>query len=514
MKKFIVSVIIILLAAGGLLLSLAPDNFSLVIIGIMSALIFAGLILSLIPALRYANAFRFGRQSIEQATDVQSAETWIAVFKLESLFHHKELDQVFRQYKTKVEEEKEYDEIESDIEDFVNEDFLSLRTWQGVILQIPGVLTGLGLLGTFIGLITGISSIGFTSVDAALESISVFLVGIRVAFYTSISGVILSIIFNILNRLIWNSLLREYGLFMESFHRTVIPSVEESSRVRLHQELRRIINRLERLPRNNGFSLSVDDGQMGNGNNEQMLMPQVIEGLKNDEFTFFLQPRVLLSNKQIQAAEALTRWVHPSLGTLAPASFIPMLEKNGFITKLDAYIWEQVFMMIRRWIDAGLRPVPITVNISKTDLMAMDVPAFFAQMLVQYKVPPRSVEVEIAKNAYTHSPKSVEDIAGSLRRQGFKVVCDGFDGDYIALNMLEGMELDALKLDLRFMPERDYNNIEAIFEQARKLGVELTVAGIENTEQITYLKRSGCLEGQGYYYYKPMSIDEFENTIR
>ena len=175
---------------------------------------------------------------------------------------------------------------------------------------------------------------------------------------------------------------------------------------------------------------------------------------------------------------------------------------------MDAYVWELVCKNIRKWIDAGIRPVPVSVNISKTDLLAMDVAGFFESMLDKYHIPPRALELEIAKNAYVQSPKTTNDVAGVLRRLGFKVVMDGFDGDYISVSMMKGMEADALKLDLRFISEYENTDIEAIFDQARKLNIEIFPEGIENTEQITNLKKAGCVMGQGYYFYKPMSIDD------
>lgn len=515
MKKMIVAIAALLLTACCLLLSLAPDTLSMLILIVMFFMVILGFFLSLMPALLYGSGFRTGRQNIDQAIDIQSTETWIAVFKIDSFFHQKDLDSMFKEYRSRAEGQKENDEIVGDIEDYISEDVLSLRTYQGFILQIPGILTGLGLLGTFIGLISGISSIGFSSVDAALESISLLLSGIQTAFYTSISGVILSILFNILNRLTWNNMLREYGLFVDYFHKMVIPTVEEQGRKKQSKAIRSILNRLDRIPKNPGFSLSAagSGGNMDN-TNEQILMPQIVEGMKRGEFSFYLQPWVDLSTRKIMAAEALVRWDHETLGLLTPSFFVPILEKNGFITRMDAYVWELVCKTIRKWIDAGIRPEPVSVNISKTDVLAMDVASFFESMLDKYHIPPRALELEIAKNAYVQNLETTNEVAGTLRRLGFKVIMDGFDGDYISVNMMENVEADALKLDLRFMSDYENIDIEAIFDQARKLNIEMLAEGIENTEQITNLRKAGCAVGQGYYFYKPMSIEEFERTSR
>ena len=117
------------------------------------------------------------------------------------------------------------------------------------------------------------------------------------------------------------------------------------------------------------------------GLNERVLMPQILDGLRKNEFTFFLQPRYDLNTRRVVGAEALVRWNHPVLGVISPAVFIPVLENNGYITKLDQYIWEEVCKTIRVWIDAGVRPVPIAVNVTKTDILAIDVAEFFSEML-------------------------------------------------------------------------------------------------------------------------------------
>ena len=220
------------------------------------------------------------------------------------------------------------------IDEAINEEELSLRCWQGVLVQIPGTLTGLGLLGTFIGLITGINSIQVSSVDAALTSIQTLFSGIQVAFYTSISGVILSIVFNIMLKIIWNIMLRDLGMFTAMFQRNVIPSVEEQARYSQKKEMYQIQEKLNRIPQNGNFSLSnMDLAFQNNAASESVLMPQILAGLQNNEFIFHLQPRYDLNTKEIIGAEALVRWNHAKLGMVAPSVFIPILEKNGYITK-------------------------------------------------------------------------------------------------------------------------------------------------------------------------------------
>jgi EAL domain-containing protein (putative c-di-GMP-specific phosphodiesterase class I) len=311
-------------------------------------------------------------------------------------------------------------------------------------------------------------------------------------------------------------MIREYGIFMEEFHRNIIPSEEEQNRYRQKRDMQMILERLDRIPKNSGFSLAKTNDVSGrNIGNESILMPQVRMGLRNGEFTFYLQPRYDLNTHKIIGAEALVRWNHKKLGLVSPSVFIPTLEANGYIIKLDQYIWEEVCKTVRRWIDAGLRPVPVSVNLSKTDILAIEIADFFTEMVHKYKLPPRSLEIEIAENAYIHTPLAASEVENALRQSGFRVIIDGFTGDYMALmNKAETVNADALKLDLRFMNEQKGNRtISSVLDQASKMKINLIAEGIENMEQMTVLRKNGCTEGQGFYLSRPISIEEFEKEL-
>lgn len=340
--------------------------------------------------------------------------------------------------------------------------------------------------------------------------------GIQVAFYTSIACVILSLLFNIIHRITWNVMTRNLGMFTEEFHKNVIPPVDEQLRYRERKELKQITDLLERLPKGGGYSVSNGGGHLPTQDpgSEQVLMPQILQGLRDGEFMFYLQPRFNLSTRGIVGAEALVRWNHGKLGMVSPAVFIPMLESNGYITKLDQYIWEQVCVTIRKWIDSGTRPVPITINVTKTDIMAMNVVEFFDDMLKKYRIPPRQLEIDIAENAYMQAGASAVETEAKLRQSGFKVAVDGFDGNFIALNAIDGLQADILKLDLRhYAGNSNQGALNGLFEQSRKLHYSIAVEGIESMEQLAMLRKCGCTEGQGFYLSKPVSIEDFENML-
>lgn len=516
MRKILISSTLILLLAVSLLLNFAPDTLSLLILATMAVVIVFGYVFGMLPTVQYLNGFQVAKRSIMEIRDVQASSPWVALQNVESLFRQRDMDHMFEEYRRKVNSQEKEGKLVSDIVEFINEEGLALRSWQNVVQQIPGTLTALGLLGTFIGLIVGISGIGFSSVEAALSSIELLLSGIRTAFYTSIAGVIFSILFNLMYRLMWNSMLREMGMFIEAFHQNVLPSMEEQERDRAMLDNQQILERLDRLPKNRGYSLSASASDESAPFSEQRLMPEIREGLQNGEFIFYVQPKFELNTKQVIGGEALVRWEHHEMGLISPSYFMPMLERNGFIVRLDTYLWEQVFKTIRVWIDAGYRPMPISVNISKTDILAMDLSDWFGSMLRKYRIPPRYVELEFAENAYLECETAAKEAETQLRQRGFRVIVDGFHGDLMELKMLKNTQADAVKVDLRNIKGKDGKNADAIRDVVTKLkmmDMSLVVGNVESAEQAAVLRSLGCTEGQGFYFSQVLPLSEYEKTL-
>lgn len=504
----------LILLAGALILTVSsPDWLSALIIGIMAVIVLVAEILGVFPIIQYSAGFDTAVRNIRNVLETQTSTPWVAIAKIDKFFNQKLLDHLFDEYKRKAEEERKSGMIIDDIDDTINEEELALRCWQGVVLQIPGTLTGLGLLGTFIGLLTGISRIQISSVDATLTSIIELFSGIRVAFYTSISGVILSMVFNLMYKLLWNIMVRDLGMFVSMFQRNVIPSANEQLRYSQKKEMQQIQESLSGLPKYGNYSMAnAGAAFQSDSGSESVLMPQILSGLQNGEFTFYLQPRYDLNTQQIIGAEALVRWRHPKLGMVAPSVFIPVLEKNGYITKLDQYIWDCVCAQIRQWIDEGIRPVPVSVNISKTDIMALNVSEIFAELLHKYRLPPKCIEFDIAQNAYLEARHFVLEFEQEVQQKGFRTVVDGFTGDFFALQAGEAPPYaDAYKIDLRFCKEDD--SVAAIAEQARGMQISLMAEGIENVKQMSILRKNGITEGQGFYLSKSVPIEGFEKMM-
>ncbi|MCQ2533748.1 MAG: MotA/TolQ/ExbB proton channel family protein [Clostridia bacterium] len=216
----------------GLMIVFSPDSLSMIFVIVQSLLMLLGYVFGIYRVSRFSNGFNIGRQTIKHTQDeIQSDEVWIPLSRNESIFQNDALDKDFDEYRKLVAKRKANPNATlPDIENVFNEDSISIKIWRGAINQIPETLTSIGILGTFVGLIIGVGSIGFSSVAAAVTSLKTLIDGIEIAFYTSIVGIILSICFNLIYKFFWNILIKDMYLFVDDFHKNVIPSEEEQMR--------------------------------------------------------------------------------------------------------------------------------------------------------------------------------------------------------------------------------------------------------------------------------------------
>lgn len=514
MTPFIIVTGLVYIFAGAVSIALSPDAFSIVVTGVMMLVVAAGYVLGMIPSAMFTAGFKRGRKNVADIAEVQTSSTWLVAQNTESMFGQKTLDRLYRHYADRVKQQEEEGLIPWNIEEVINEDSLALRSWQTVVHQIPGSLTALGLLGTFIGLVTGISQIGFSSVDAALSSIEVLLSGIRTAFFTSIVGVIFSLLFNLLSKLVWNMMLREMGLFMEQFHMDILPSSEELADARHASDLTGVLDRLDRIALiSGGQTAGGVPGQSADDDTEARIMPEIRAGLKKGEFIFHIQPRCDLNTRRITGGEALVRWHHGDLGIVSPSAFLAVVEKNGFIVRIDRFLWESVCQALHQRIEEKKMLLPVSVNVSKTDILVMDVAEYMISLVRQYDIPPRYLEIEISEAAYVACETEARELEYKLRSAGFRVIADGFSGDFVSINTLRHCDIDAVKLDLRFFGGKDPDLLRSTFDQAKGIGKPIIAVGIENAEHLSVLRRCNCSEGQGYFLYQPMSVKDFEDAV-
>ncbi len=252
---------------------------------------------------------------------------------------------------------------------------------------------------------------------------------------------------------------------------------------------------------------------------DHRVLTEFKNALANHEITFYLQPQCRSLNGRIVGAEALTRWIRPDGKHVPPLSFIPTLEKYGFVTDLDRYIWEEVCKWSRKLLDEGKPLVPVSVNISPVDIFTMDVPAFFDELLRKYDLPRNAVKLEITESAYSDGSDKVRSTVQEFRNMGFVVLMDDFGSGFSSLNMLRELNVDIIKLDAYFLRMEKNNErkgmhiIESVVHMAKTMAMPVIVEGVETKEQCEYLMGLGIRYIQGFYFHKPMSISDFEALI-
>lgn len=268
-----------------------------------------------------------------------------------------------------------------------------------------------------------------------------------------------------------------------------------------------------------------DDSMIKNLKDEQELITDMIDGLDKDEFTIYLQPQYDYTTESLVGAEALVRWQHPTKGLISPALFVPVFERNGFITQLDFRIWEKTCKLLDKWNKEGLNPVPVSVNISRRDIYNQDLVKIFNGLLKKYNLTPDLLRLEITESAYMDNPSQLIQVVEDLRNAGFCVEMDDFGSGYSSLNTLKEVPVDILKLDMKFIASdtedlkdgknnsKGGNILSSVVRMANWLDLPIIAEGIESKEQADYLKSIGCFNMQGYYFAKPLPIEKYEELL-
>jgi len=238
------------------------------------------------------------------------------------------------------------------------------------------------------------------------------------------------------------------------------------------------------------------------------------EALQRGDFQAYLQPKVNMINSTLYGAEALARWVHPVDGVRSPAQFIPLFEKNGFITTLDFYIFEEVCRMKSEYVGTPLEHLQISVNMSRLHLYHRDFPKKLKSIADKYGVPTGELEIEITESTFFKDSTELIFMVEKLRQYGFMVSIDDFGSGYSALNMLKDIPVETIKIDKEFLrlSSNNYKGkkvIRNIIIMCKELKLNIVAEGVETKEQIDFLIGCGCEVAQGYVYARPMTIDEF-----
>lgn len=252
---------------------------------------------------------------------------------------------------------------------------------------------------------------------------------------------------------------------------------------------------------------------------QQGIIDSMEKALGEEQFLIYLQPKYRIRDDGLAGAEALIRWKHPDWGFQSPAEFIPLFEKNGFITKLDQYVWDKTCSYMWEWDDKGYPPVPISVNVSRADIYNEDIADILMQTVQKYGLSPSRLHLEITESAYTENPNQIIETVGYLRDLGFIIEMDDFGSGYSSLNMLNQMPIDILKLDMKFIQSEtakpmNQGVLQFIMELARWMHLGVVAEGVETREQLERLIETGCDYVQGYFYAKPMPEREFEELLK
>ncbi len=253
---------------------------------------------------------------------------------------------------------------------------------------------------------------------------------------------------------------------------------------------------------------------------EIQIAPEVERALVEKEFTFYLQPKYSVSDKKIVGSEALVRWLHKKRGLIPPSEFIPIIEKNGLVTRVDMYIWDMVCATIKKWMEEGLDIAPVSVNVSRIDIDSVDVPEIFDNLVSKYQIDRKFLEIEITESAFVEDTRVLKTVVQRLRASGFTVLIDDFGSGYSSLNMLKDVQADVLKMDIKFFDlnntnyEKGVDIIESVLNMSRKMKLSVIAEGVETEDQIQVIKDIGLNYVQGFYYYKPMSVDEYEKMLK
>ena len=268
----------------------------------------------------------------------------------------------------------------------------------------------------------------------------------------------------------------------------------------------------------NRYYAVYDDVMRGKLLREKSITDAMATALEKKQFTVYLQPKLNLRDEKITGAEALVRWVHPKWGMVSPAEFIPVFEKNGFIWKLDRYVWEEVCAILADWREKGYPLLPVSVNVSRVDLYRGDPLEYLCNLTEKYGVEPSLLHLEITESAYSSDQERIIETIKRLRAAGFVVEMDDFGSGYSSLNMLSSMKIDILKLDINFVrneTEKMLNNsiLSDVINMAHRLRLEVVAEGVETRAQKQRLQAVGCDIIQGYFFAKPMPRADYEKML-
>ena len=262
-----------------------------------------------------------------------------------------------------------------------------------------------------------------------------------------------------------------------------------------------------------------DQDMLGRQKWERWVEDNMETALHNGEFQVYLQPKYSPASGKMVGAEALVRWVSLSTGLITPSHFIPIFERTGFITQLDDYMISRVARMQAEWMIQGRKMIPVSVNVSRAHFAQEGLAEHICELVDAYGPSHDLIELEVTESAFFDDKDILVETVKQLKAYGFRVSMDDFGAGYSSLNSLKDIPLDVLKLDGEFFQgdEEGARRGEIVVREAIRLARDLNMCvvaeGIEKKEQVDFLARQGCDMIQGFYYAKPMPVEEFEKKV-
>ncbi len=240
--------------------------------------------------------------------------------------------------------------------------------------------------------------------------------------------------------------------------------------------------------------------------------------LASGEFLLFLQPKYNFADNSLCGAEALVRWHSHEYGNIMPDDFIPLFEKNGFVNRVDLYVYEQVCKAINLQIKAGLKPVPVSFNLSRLHLLDPEIVEKLVEVRELYNIPPHLVEVELTEGAFNANNHSFTDTLIKLREKGFAIAIDDFGSGYSSLNLLSHIPVDIVKLDKAFLSESAETDrgrivLSSVISMAKNLNLHIVCEGVETEEQAQFLRKNECDTAQGFLFSRPITEESFNALL-
>ncbi len=261
-----------------------------------------------------------------------------------------------------------------------------------------------------------------------------------------------------------------------------------------------------------------DESMRRNLMREKQVENDIVSAMQDKELKLYVQPKVDMATGRIVGGEALIRWMHSEKGMISPGEFIPVLEKNGFIINVDEYIWKEVFGYLANVLEEGRSAVPISVNVSRVHAYDRNLCDTLMGLKDEYAVPAKYVPLELTESAFLEDEQGMYQRMKLLQEQGFSISMDDFGTGYSTINMLKTQSMDEIKIDRALIMDIENEKsriiIQHTIDMLRELGVNIILEGVETVEQKDFLLQCGCGKAQGFLFYRPMPVEEFDKLLR